>query len=264
MKIRAECNSNLSVGCFNAQSMCNKVSGILELLIDQHVDVCCITETWFSTKEDARFAEIHELGFDIINVPRKGRGGGIAFVFNIEKVKPVGNKVVGFKSFEVAECVIKCTNTIIRLCTIYRTTQVKSKLKYSETKVNVFMEEFDRYLDSLVEKSGFPILCGDFNFHVENGDDFYAKKFISLYESKGFSQLVNEPTHYCGSTLDLVLTLNSTIDLVPVKNLAVQSDTGTTSDHYLIKFDLPVQVLAHKVESKFLVKEVREFSKMDI
>ena len=264
MTSSAESYSKLIVGCFNAQSMCNKVCGVVELLIDRQVDVCCVTETWFGAKEDARFAEIHEMGFDVINVPRKGRGGGVAFVFNMEKVKPVGNKVTGFKSFEVAECVIKCTNDIIRLCTIYRTTQVKSKLKYSETKVNVFLEDFECYLDSLVNKSGYPILCGDFNFHVENNDDFYSQKFISLYKSKGFSQHVNDPTHYSGSTLDLVLTLNSAIDSVPVNNLTVDSNTGTSSDHYLVKFELPVQVQANKIESNFLVKEVREFSKMDI
>ena len=49
----------------------------MEFLIDQNVDVCCITETWFSAKENSTFAFIHEMGFDVLNSPRKGRGGGI-------------------------------------------------------------------------------------------------------------------------------------------------------------------------------------------
>ena len=58
----------------------------MEFLIDQNVDVCCITETWFSAKENSTFAFIHEMGFDVLNSPRKGRGGGIAFVFNTARV----------------------------------------------------------------------------------------------------------------------------------------------------------------------------------
>ena len=264
MTSRAETRGKLTVGCFNAQSMCNKVRGVIELLQDRKVDICCVTETWFTSNESARFAEIHDCGFDVINVPRKGRGGGVAFVFNMERVKPVGNKVVGFKSFEIAECVIKCSTNIIRLCNIYRTTQMKSKSKYNETKVNVFLEEFESYLDDLLTKSGYPILCGDFNFHVEKDDDFYAKKFVSLYKSKGFSQHVKDPTHFSGSTLDLVLSLHSAIDSIAVNDLTVDKNSGTTSDHYFVSFSLPVEVNVSRIESKFEFKDVREFSKIDI
>ena len=85
--------------------------------------------------------------------------------------EPISNKVTGFKSFEVTECVIKCLNNIIRLCTIYRTTSVTSKSKYNETKIDVFLNEFDHYLDDLANKSGYPIICGDFNFHVQDSND---------------------------------------------------------------------------------------------
>ena len=264
MTSRAETSSTLSVGCFNAQSMCNKVRGVLELLNDKRIDICCITETWFTSKEDTRFAEIREAGFDVLNTPRKGRGGGVAFVFNTEKMKPVGNKVTGFKSFEVTECVIKSSNKIIRLCAIYRTTQAKSKLKYNETKITAFLDEFERYLDDLITKSGYPILCGDFNFHVDQDDDSYANKFISLYKSKGFTQHVKGPTHYSGSTLDLVLSLHSAIDAVPINDLNVDTNTGTTSDHYFISFTLPVEVSFNRIEPKIDCKDVREFSKLDI
>ena len=264
MKSGAENNGILRIGCFNAQSMCNKVSGVMELLIDRKIDICCTTETWFTSKENARFSQIHELGFDILNSPRRGRGGGIAFIFNMGSVKPIENKVTRVKSFEVFECVLKCTNKIIRFCTIYRTTSTKTKAKYNETKVNSFLEEFDSYLDDLIGKSGYPVICGDFNFHVEDKDDFYAKKFISLYESKGFLQHVTEPTHYCGSTLDLVLTMNYATDKVPLNNLTVDSNTGTTSDHFLVSFDMPVSTSGQKPASTFIVKNVREYTKIEM
>ena len=62
------------------------MGGVMEIVIDQNFDVCCVTETWFSAKENARFAYIHEMGFDVLNSPRKGRGGGIAVVFNTTKL----------------------------------------------------------------------------------------------------------------------------------------------------------------------------------
>ncbi|KAL5252011.1 hypothetical protein ACHWQZ_G014978 [Mnemiopsis leidyi] len=54
------------------------------------------------------------------------------------------------------------------------------------------MMEFDEYLDTLVGKSGSPIICGDFNFHVENNTNSTAQNFISLCESKERSEFWNE------------------------------------------------------------------------
>ena len=71
------------------------------------------------------------------------------------------------------------------------------------------------------------------------------------------------PTHFSGSTLDLVLTLRSAIDLVPVDNLAIICDTGTTSDHF-IKFTLPVNAQGGKIEPRIVEKDVREYSKIDV
>ena len=89
----------LTVGCFNAQSICNKVSGVLEMMKDKLVDVCCVTETWLKSKDNARFAEIHDFGYDIISAPRKGHGGGVAFVFNPSIVSQVRNNTKNNKSF---------------------------------------------------------------------------------------------------------------------------------------------------------------------
>ena len=253
----------LTIACFNAQSMCNKVCGTIEMLKDRAVDICCLTETWFKARESSIFAEIHDFGYDVISSPRKGKGGGVAFVFNPEKVSANGNLVKGFKSFEVFECIIKTTTKMMRICTIYRTTHTKCKTKYEETKVSVFLVEFEKYLDSLVEKCGTPLICGDFNFHIEDTDDKNANKFVSLYESKGFLQHVTGSTHASGGTLDLILTLKSCTDTLNIKNLMIDSNTGTTSDHYLVYFDVPI--LLNSAESVHTeTKDIREFKKMDI
>ena len=81
------------------------------------------------------------------------------------------------------------------------------------------MDEFSTYVDTLLEKSGKPIICGDFNIHVENPNDSTAQSFISLYQSKGFLQHVNCPTHHSGGTLDLILTCANVASQTEINNL---------------------------------------------
>lgn len=260
----AENAGTLRVACFNAQSLCNKVCGTLEMLKDRAIDVCCVTETWFRSKEKSIFAEIHDFGFEVLSSPRRGKGGGVAFLFNPDRVSLYGNVVKGFKSFEIYECIIKTAKKMLRFCTVYRTTRSKDKTKYEETKVPVFLEEFEQYLDCLVEKGGAPVICGDFNFHVEDSNDVKAKKFKSLYESKGFFQHITGATHVSGGTLDLVLTLNSCTDKLPIKDICIESATGTTSDHYLVYFDLPDMIDTVKNIHDEERRDIREFKNMDI
>ena len=115
------------------------------------------------------------------------------------------------------------------------------------------------------EKNGTPFICGDFNFHVQNTGDFYAKKFCSLVNSKGFKQHVSEPTHVSGNTLDLFLTINSSQEQFPLTNVNVTPCTGTTSDHYLLCCELPVSCsnLSNKKPERES-RDMREFQKINV
>ena len=228
------------------------------MLRDHDIDLCCVTETWLKSDDRAKFAEIHDLGFDIRSAPRKGRGGGVAVIFNPKNVTVVKNNVK-CSSFEAMECVLETSSGLLRFCIIYRTTQKAS----DETKISKFMTEFENYLDTVLEKNGMPILCGDFNLHVENKSDKVAIAFIELCCSKGFHQHVNNPTHISGGTLDLVFSLNDAPDAVVLSNLFIEPDTGTTSDHYLVSFELSVQPISIS-DKKFEYRHIREFDKVDI
>ena len=84
---------SLTIGLFNARSICNKISSIVELNTDWKIDIVCLTKTWLKVRDKAKFREIHELGYDIYSKPRARRGGGIAFVFksglSIKQVKQI-------------------------------------------------------------------------------------------------------------------------------------------------------------------------------
>ena len=255
--------SNLKLACFNVRSICNKTSGVLEIIKDNSVDICCITESWLGANDKAKFAEIHDFGYDIHSAPRRGKGGGVAFIFDPARVKPVRNNVAKYSSFEVVECVIKTPLQLIRLCVIYRSTQLTSKERYNLTKTSLFFEQFGQYLDTLQLKGGSPILCGDFNFHIEDPLDCVAQRFISLCGSRGFTQHVDQPTHNAGGILDLVLTRDNLTDNIPLVNLEVENATGTTSDHFFVSFEIP-ESPAVSTESQSETKQFRELRKMDI
>ena len=250
----------VSFGCLNTRSICNKSRGVMELLKENEIDLCYVTETWLKLGDAAILAEFRDYGYDIFSAPRKGRGGGVGFIFNSSVIKPVRNNIRKFKSFEGLECIVKGSDRLLRLCVVYRSTQSgtgSNAHKYDETKVPKFMEEFEDYLDSLLDKVGTPIICGDFNFKVNLDDDNIAQQFIRLYTSKGFQQHVNGPTHREGNTLDLVLTLKSKSDLMPIKNMKVDSDRAL-SDHYLVKFQLPIKLTS----CNGVLKETKEYREL--
>ena len=125
---------------------------------------------------------------------------------------------------------------------IYRSTQ--SKEKYQDTKISKFLQEFEEYLDNLLLKTGSPIICGDFNLHVEDPKNTNARKFIDLYSSKGFVQHVSEATHISGGTLDLILSHESVSDSLGLQNISCDPNTGTASDHSLVSFTIPVALMS--------------------
>ena len=228
------------------------------------LDVLCLQETWLKKKDGSIFSEIHNHGLDILSAPRKGRGGGVAFVYNPKTVNLVRNNMKSYKSFEVIESIMKSEGKLVRLCNVYRSTDVKKR--YKETKITSFLEEFEEYLELLLEKNGTPFLCGDFNFHFQDANNFYARKFLQLCECKGFVQHISQPTHVSGNTLDLILTLNSSHEPFNISNVDVTSCTGTTSDHYLLACDLPIFRQRNSLNPSLVreQRDLREFQKIDV
>ena len=218
----------MKMGVFNARSICNKTVGVLELLSDQKIDICMLSETWLRKGDTSKISEIKDLGYNTYHCSRPGRGGGVAILYK-KTLRLTKIKTKSFKSFEHIECSMKSGNNIVRLTCIYRSPTA------THSYITDFLSDFDQYLEELMHHPGKIIICGDFNIHVENREDPDTKKFNSVLERYGLIQHVSCPTHINGGTLDLVLTRSNTCDKVNLENLeAIQ--TPTTSDHYLISF----------------------------
>ena len=242
---------------FNSRSLCNKTFGVTEFLKETSCNICFITEAWLKLKDTRTLSEIKDGGYKVKFQPRKGkRGGGVCVLYkdfiDLDKCK-----TNSYKSFEVMEVTIKGINELVRVSTIYRTGKMSTQGR------TAFANELNEYLQSLTQKKGTKILVGDFNIHVEDENNLDRKELYDVTESYGFSQVVKEPTHKDGGTLDLVFAQNETKCLSLIQNSLYLYDLcySVTSDHTFIEFSVPLTLEA--THDKLLNFSYRDFKKVD-
>ena len=120
-------------------------------------------------------------------------------------------------------------------------TNSKSKIllaciyRKQEVSCSIFCEELDCLLEKVFAKGDIIILVGDFNVWVDIEDDVDAVKLMPLMSAYGFTQLIREPTHIAGHTLDHVYVNIFQIEL----EYEVVDRSGIITDHYPIIIKLP-------------------------
>lgn len=243
---------------FNARSLRNKTVGVIEFLNEHDCDLCFISESWLKLTDTSVISEIKDFGYDIKFQPRKGkRGGGVCVVYkSLFDVKKCKTK--SYKSFELLEVTVKSATDLIRVSTFYRT----GKMSVQER--STFINDFDDYLQCLVDKKGEKILCGDFNIHVENDSDIERNALYFTAQSYGFNQIINQATHRNGGTLDLIFIqqtskyATSVIDSVYVYDLCC----SLTSDHNFIEFSVPFNFVT--TVPTFIQISYRDFKNVNV
>ena len=143
-------------------------------------------------------------GYELYNVPGLGAAegyGGIA-VLHKSTLKPISQRTSFIRSFEYCDLVFKSGQMCFTLCVVYQAPPTKS----NQLSLSHFFEDFPEFLQEYVTSQGKLILVGDINFHLDDLNDYYAKRFMSLITRLNLKQLVNEPTHQLGHTLDVVIT----------------------------------------------------------
>ena len=209
--------------------------------------VVLLNETWLnSTIEDTEVLS-KELNYKLFRLDRtnkshpsdpsnpdkfKKNGGGVLIAVNrdldIESVR-VSHKV----SAEIiaATLTFKSGKKVI-VCTCYRV----------GTLGDVNQKEINSYLQKLRSRRGISsvVIVGDFNFPSINWENSYSsisvdQSFLDMFCNLGLDQLITEPTHIKGNTLDLLLTDNPRL----ISNVKVNDGWQLTkSDHFPIKFDV--------------------------
>ena len=86
----------------NIQLLKPKINMIIHTILQHKLDICFITETWFSKNEDLQYikANLNMQGYNILSCERENRkGGSLACIYN-EKFKVKSMMSQNYKSFE--------------------------------------------------------------------------------------------------------------------------------------------------------------------
>ena len=171
----------------------------------------------------------------IFHVPRTSGagtpGGGVALIYSvaISNMKHVtGNSIIS--SFELMEVSFSYHCQAIKIYIVYRPDHPGTD--------RAFMEEFGSFLDNLLEVGGKILICGDFNYWVDDPSSKpFSTEFMELLDLRNFSNHVSFPTHISGHSLDLVLAPTESDYVEHVEPLPIDNDI---SDHAMIVFSLGI------------------------
>ena len=182
----------MKIGLLNIRSIRNKMEHINEILQESKLDILCLTETWLHDCDIGAVRSALCEKHTILSVPRPDadrRGGGVAVICalalsNVTRV----NVDPTPSAFEILEVLINLHQQTLRVATIYR-----PGLSGSDRD---FMEEFDQFLETFALKRGEILVCGDFNYWIDNPlQKPFSSEFVELIDSNNFVNHVLHPTH---------------------------------------------------------------------
>ena len=229
-------SSNLNVVYFNANSIVNKRDVLDALLKAKGPNLVFITETWLkphyinSFVVDSTYYSIHRQ--DRVS----GQGGGVAVIYpntlapRISVVECDSEACDGFNILAVD--FYSSSHSVSRFILVYLPPADSVKLGAVQRLIAM--------LNKLQTKSDLYLL-GDFNLSKINWKNSSHrttgaanKEFKNYLHIKNLTQLITEPTHMHGNTLDLFITS------VPhqVHNLKIQEPLTNTCDHNTIEINL--------------------------
>ena len=211
----------------NARSICNKLDEFHLYLIENDIDVCCVTETWLNdTMSDALICPDD---YVVHRQDRSTAGGGVA-VFTKKLIRSVAVELpVEYKHLEIVCVDLSFSTTDCRVICIYR------KPGFSPADVT-YMIDCVKCLQRLCSTDKLTVIAGDCNL-PDIDWSFYSgpcapiyDAFLNFVNNYGFYQFVQEATRE-GNILDIVLSTSDTF----LSDLTVTVPLST-SDHSAVLF----------------------------
>ena len=227
---------SIVVATLNCRSIRNKYEKISDIVLSHNLDVVALTETWLIDSDFGVAKAALPWSYNLFSLPRADGvpGGGVAFlVRNSLKVKVV--KKISKKCLELLEIFLQVQQDVLHLAVVYRppTCGVDA----------VFFDEFSIFCDTFSVKTGKLLLCGDFNFWIDDPSSKPGTSlFLDLLADHGLKNHVASATHIAGHVLDLVVALDQDEENSYIMDLSVQfidnnsDNINNKLDHALIKF----------------------------
>ena len=206
--------------------MQNKVPDFIQLLVDNEIDVAFVTEHWMSTQNNHVTATLRESGYKTNHFCRTTkRGGGAAVIARSNFIFKKGKSMsyITFEAF-VQNLSISNSSKQITLVVIYRLG--------NENRTD-FIREFYSFLEYLMTNFTYFLICGDFNIHINKPKDSFTSDFMDILNTFSLVQSVQEPTHVCGNTLDLIIHDPTVLTICDI-NVEIPDK----SDHSVIFFQM--------------------------
>ena len=193
------CTTNsLRAAVLNTRSACelDKCQQIQDLITENQLDICSLTETWFKPSHiDVKAVVPHR--YTIKHIHRaNAKGGGVAIIFR-DTISVTVSKHNTYTSMEYLNCLFKAGLELLRIVTIYRPPP-----KAKSPNVPVFLREFADLLEDLTLTSGQLLVVGDLNVHFDNSTSAHTKPIIDLLSATNYEQHVTLATHQKDHILD--------------------------------------------------------------
>ena len=258
-------SKSLRIMSLNCQSCREISSNLYDIFTDENIDVAFLTETWLREEGDEVYiANLTQKTYRIASFPRldtKNRSGGsIAVVYKADLHKNISCKRLQFSSFECVEVKLTVDKVSAVCLIIYR--RVPNK-KYNISS-NEFFNEFPKLLNDYLYENVDISLCGDFNFHFDEPTTCDMTKINNILSDFDLCQLVKEPTHRLGHTIDWILVRNNDHKLLEFSHI---SQYPGLSDHYAIFSFLDLNISSpvyHTVSSRNIRSIDQEAFQTDI
>ncbi|KAL5260304.1 hypothetical protein ACHWQZ_G010434 [Mnemiopsis leidyi] len=123
-----------------------------------------------------------------------------------------------------------------------------------------FLEDFDEFLDCVFPKYDKFLICGDVNIQLDK-KSAVSTEFVRILASYGLNQLINEPTHKAGHTLDMVTTSHKIIDNSTLRVLSDTLEIFKSCDHFPIIFTLQCKTLRSNDKKKIQFRSIEKIDK---
>ena len=216
-----------------------KVELLKEYVKEDKIMLMNLTETCL----DSTIKDVVEIeGYNIFRSDRKNRGGGGAAIYLHDKIEAnqicdVSNGICEMVAVRIPD--IQTINIVV-----YRPPKTKSH------EFNPVLKEIQKIFQNLEKPEPTIILSGDLNFpfvkwkrlsdnscsweykantNATSDEKNQFQKFLEICNNQFMLQMIEEPTHIEGNTLDLVFT--NEINMVTV----IEVNKSNYSDHHIIE-----------------------------
>ena len=233
----------------NCRSLNKNGIKLKDHIVEYDCDIVAVTETWLPCEDilaNHIIGDVCPEGYKMSHTPPSSghRGGEVGLIYktSLDIRVPTTNEpptMPKYKSFEYSHHLLKINSKWVRIVNTYRPPPSITNGLTTEK----FFSEFEMFMEYVTTLPGQILILGDVNYHLEDTSNGQTRDFLELLDVLNLSQLVNQPTHRLGHTLDCIITeKNSNL----VNNIQVY--TPWISDHCLVAFNVSVQIpaLCHK------------------